>query len=102
MFKKHEWTFLHYRYSQYLHKCRVWRVVILLMRAKYVGPARVNTQFQGKKRRIAECAYILYMQYVHCTLHIQHIYFYTHSAYIMKYIIKVQLTICIIGMHNTV
>ena len=23
----------------------------------------------------------LYMQYVHCTLHIQHIYFYTHSVY---------------------
>ena len=31
----------------------------------------------------------LYMQYVHCTLHIQHIYFYTHSVHIMKYIINV-------------
>ena len=25
----------------------------------------------------------IYMQYVHCTLPIQHIYFYTHSVYIM-------------------
>ena len=74
MFKKHEWTFLHYRYSQPSHTFRVWRVVILLMRAKYVGPARVNTQFQG-------CAMRIFMQSVHYTLHIQHIYFYRHSVY---------------------
>ena len=34
-------------YSQHLRTFRVWRVVILLMRAKCVGHARVNTQFQG-------------------------------------------------------
>ena len=48
MLKNLEWTFLHYRYTQHLHTLRVWRVVILLMRAKCVSPARVDTQFQGK------------------------------------------------------
>ena len=47
-----------------MHTLRVWRVVILLMRAKYVGPARVNTQFQGRLRN----AHI----YAICTLYIAH------------------------------
>ena len=33
-----QWLFLHYRYSQHLHTFRAWRVIILLMRAKCVGP----------------------------------------------------------------
>ena len=78
MLKKHD--NIHYRYSQHLHTLRVWRVVILLMRIKYVGPARVNTQFQGNKRRIAECAYTYNMYTVHI-VHTAHLFF-THSVYI--------------------
>ena len=43
---------------------RVWRVVILLMRAKSVGPARVNKK--------AYCVMRIYMQYVQCILYIAH------------------------------
>ena len=46
---------------------RIWRVVILLMRAKCVGPARVNKK--------AYCIYIIYARcalYAICTLYIAH------------------------------
>ena len=62
--KARYWAFLHYRYSQHLHTFRVLRVVILLMCAKCVGPARVIKK--------AYCAMRIYMQYVQCTLYIAH------------------------------
>ena len=49
---------------QHLYTFHVWRVVILLMRAKSVGPARVNKK--------AYCAMRIYMQYVQYTLYIAH------------------------------
>ena len=57
-------TFLHYHYSQHLRTFRIWRVVILLMRAKCVGPARVSKKAYYTMR--------IYMQYVQCTLYIAH------------------------------
>ena len=66
------WTFLHYRYSQHLHTLtfRIWRIVILLMRAKCVGPARVI-----KKAYCATRIYNIYTRcaiYAICTLYIAH------------------------------
>ena len=66
-------AFLHYRYSQHLHTFFVRCVIILLMRAKCTGPARVNTQSQCEC-----CTYRL-----QCTTYIKHIYF-VHRFYIYQ------------------
>ena len=60
-----QWAFFHYRYLQYLHTkeqsdtFHVWRLIILLKYAKWVGPARVNSQLlTGKERAYQDIYYI--------------------------------------------
>ena len=76
---------LHYRYSQHLHP-----FIILLMRAKCAGPARVNTQSQ-----CVCCTYRL-----QCTTYIKHIYF-VYRFYIYQSITDYLYVQCIDYIYET-
>ena len=80
-----------YRYSQHLHTLtfHIWRVVILLMRAKCVGPARVNKKaYCATRIHKYICAVRYYAIYTLYIAHTAHLFLHTFCTY-MKYNIKV-------------
>ena len=84
MFKNHDSGIITLSLCTAFTSLFFWRVIILLMRAKCAGPARVNTQLQ-----CVCCTYRL-----QCTMYIKHIYF-VHRFYIYQSITDYQYVQCI-------
>ena len=85
MFKNHDSGILILSlFTTFTHVFFVWRVIILLMRAKCAGSARVNTQLQ--------C--VCCTDRLQCTTYIKHIYF-VHRFYIYQSITDYLYVQCI-------